>query len=114
MKRTASALIASALLLGASIGLAQHTSSATEPSVAISTAITAQRCSTDCGKADEPSTVDGSTVVIGCDWSNDEMADQWLSDQLVQRCDYRVTGEPCQEDELCALEQIRETGAFGR
>lgn len=37
-----------------------------------------------------------------------------ISDELAKACDHRTTGQPCQEDELCAVQQIRDTGDFSR
>lgn len=31
---------------------------------------------------------------------------------LVERCDYRVSDGACEEDEVCALAEIREVGSF--
>lgn len=69
----------------------------------------------DQGVADEPT----SLGVVRCDaseemWNalvylNDGTAE---ADALVAKCDHRVTGAPCEEDELCAMEQIWETEDF--
>lgn len=87
------------------------------PAVAISTAATAQRgCSSDCGLADEPT----DSGLVACGWAVDDLPDAgWpqvgestVSDALAKACDFRVTGERCEEDEICAVQQIRESRAF--
>jgi hypothetical protein len=111
-RHTLTALLGATLLTFTSIGVAQHRSAHEGPSVAISTAVSVQRgCTTDCGLADEPT----NAGIVACGWAMDDLAESVVvTDQLVSDCDYRVTGEACEEGELCALEQIRETGAFGR
>lgn len=93
----ARALVVATLTVGGLVGVASHAGS---EQAGIGTAVTVQRGLTPCDLTlDEVIARDGGL---------------WLSDQLVERCDYRVTHEPCQEDELCAQAQIRATGDFER
>ena len=43
---------------------------------------------------------------------NEMIHDPLLRAWMARRCDYRVTGEPCHEDQWCALREIDQTGAF--
>jgi hypothetical protein len=36
----------------------------------------------------------------------------WPSDGLLTRCDYRLTGEACEEDQVCAAAELAETHSF--
>jgi hypothetical protein len=111
-----------ALLLGtAACGTHSTDAAPSAQQVAISTAISAQRgCSSDCGLANEPTntrvaasvetptTTAAPTTTVACTdtapWPSDA-----VSVELAQRCDYRVTGQACVEDALCAVQQIRDT-----
>lgn len=70
-------------------------------------------CSLDCGTADEY--VPG-VGLVRCDWpidSGELVPDAALaSTSLVSACDFRLTGEACEEDELCAVAVVRDTGNF--
>lgn len=124
-RRTIAGCIAAACVTGGTLGMAQHQGSdVSTAQVGISTAITAQRTSSTL--PNEPSTtmvavqltppVTSVPRLTPCDTPVDDLADAdgqaWLSDELVARCDYRVTGARCEEDEVCAVQQIRSTGDF--
>jgi hypothetical protein len=90
---------------GSNAGPASAVSVPTEQS-----SLTQHACSTDCGSADEP--VEGFGVVQ-CGWAMDDLPEHMVvSSSLVSACDFRLTGEACEEDELCAVAVVRDTGDF--
>jgi hypothetical protein len=135
-RRTFVGLVAAVCVAGATLGVTAHEQDSGAQQVGTSstvversaTSVGIEGCSTDCGLADEPTATRTAAVIIPpvtsvpqgltpCDTPVDDLADadgqSWLSDQLVARCDYRVTGAACLEDEVCAVREIRDTGNFG-
>lgn len=112
-RRTIALLTASLLVGTAACGTHTSDSSSTSTTqVAISSAISVSR-TTEPAHLIEPE-------VVGCSTPVDDFPDAgWpaegpsaISDALARACDYRVTGQPCEEDELCAVQQVRETGDY--
>lgn len=75
----------------------------------------------DHGIADEPVTLtNGTTIVVPCsaDATSAALTVALASastaevDHLVALCDHRVTGEHCEEDQVCAAAEVNETGRF--
>jgi hypothetical protein len=113
MKRTQITAGLIALLLtstAAACVTAQRT--AAEDNVGIGTAVVMTR-STAATDTTYSTVVAPTGFVVACDTAASE-GTNWaeVSVDLAERCDYRVTGAACQEDELCAVQQVRDTGDF--
>ena len=108
-KRMVALLAAGTLALGAC-----STADARTPNVGTSPTSVAR----DTGVADEPVSVrdaDGTVriVVLACDSPvNDAPAGLLDAGHLAEMCDQRVTGERCEEDAWCAVQEIAETGEY--